>query len=199
MNNLQTLTTEIEISAYVHRTRMQLLAALRDGPATSTILARQLDVHPANLTRHIRTLKDAGLITLVEKRDTGRNLEKWYAASARAYEVTPDAAGLKAPHKIGIAFARSDLSEALSRLPDDDPGDVCTWVVETTIDTAQVVAFQTELTALADKFQAATTGSDARSFHLVLAMYPGDETDQSQSTERVTLKRTTRRKRKQAE
>jgi len=197
MNSIQTLTTEAEISAYVHRTRMQLLTALRDGPATSTMMARQLDVHPANLTRHIRTLKEAGLITLVEKRDTGRNLEKWYAASARTYEVAPDAEGLKAPHKIGIAFARSDLSEALARLPDEEPEDVCTWVVETSVDAAQVAAFQAELKTLAEKFQSATSDKDARPFHLVLAMYPGDESNEPRTPEHIRLKRTPGRKRKQ--
>ena len=68
----KTLTTEAEIAAYMNRTRMAILNALRDGAGTASQIAAKLGVHPANLTRHMRLLEEAGLIELVEKRDIGR-------------------------------------------------------------------------------------------------------------------------------
>ena len=111
-------TSEREIGAYMHRTRMSILAALGAGPATVSQIAARVGVHPANLTRHVRILEDADLIVLVEKRDTGRNLEKYYQAAAHSFDVAPDANALTAPHKIALAMARSELSAALARLPD---------------------------------------------------------------------------------
>ena len=101
----RTLSSSIEIAAYLHRTRMQMLSALRDGPATVSAIADRLGVHPANLTRHIRKFEKAGLVSLVEKRDTGRNLEKWYASTAQTFDVAPDVHTLKSPHKTALAFA----------------------------------------------------------------------------------------------
>ncbi len=86
----RTLSSEAEIAAYLHRTRMAILDVLRDGAATATQIAARLGVHPANLTRHIRVLEEAGLVVLVEKRDTGRNLEKYYAAIGWQLQVAPD-------------------------------------------------------------------------------------------------------------
>ena len=83
------LTTEKQITAYLHRTRMQIVAELQNGAATVTQIAKKLGVHPANLTRNFRILSEAGLIELVEKRDTGQNLEKWYATLADSFEIVP--------------------------------------------------------------------------------------------------------------
>ena len=58
-NEHRTLTSEREIAAYLHRTRIAILDALRSGPATASQIGDKLGVHPANLTRHIRTLVDA--------------------------------------------------------------------------------------------------------------------------------------------
>src|SRR5215471_2715194 len=134
----RTLRTEAEIAAYLHRSRMAILDVLRQGPATASQIAQRMGVHPANLTRHLRILERAGLIALVDKRDTGRNLEKYYAAVAVSFDVAPDAANLKAPHKIALAFARSDLSAALAQMPDDPSGIVKVHVLEASIAPAKV-------------------------------------------------------------
>jgi DNA-binding transcriptional ArsR family regulator len=169
----RTLTTEAEIAAYLHRSRMAILDALRNGPATASQIAQRIGVHPANLTRHLRILERGGLIVLVDKRDTGRNLEKYYAAVAASFDVGPNAARLKAPHKISLGFARSELSAALAQLPDDEPGGVVkVHVVEASIAPAKVAAFAEELTRLAERF-AAADGRGGMGCHLVLALYPG--------------------------
>lgn len=169
----RTLTTETEISAYLHRARMAILDALRDRPATATQIAAVLGVHPANLTRHIRVLEEAGLVALVEKRDTGRNLEKYYAATARRFRVAPETASLTAPHRIALTFARSELSAAMARLPDDTPGPVTALVVRATVAPGMAKAFADELAGLAERFSATDQG-DGQAFQLVMALYPGE-------------------------
>lgn len=169
----RTLVKQAEVEAYLHSTRMAILEALRDGPATSTHIAAKLQVHPANLTRHLRTLEEAGLIELVEKRDTGRNLEKFYEACATTFDVAPDADGLEAPHKIGIAFARSDLSAALAHLSDEDTRPVITLLSSARIAAADVSRFAAELQALVAAFTAAD-GKHGESYHLNVSLYPSD-------------------------
>lgn len=167
----RTLTSSDEIEAYLHRTRMAILGALRDGPATASQVAARLGVHPANLTRHFRTLEHAGLIQLVEKRDTGRNLEKYYAATAATFDVAPESNNLRSPHKTALAFARSDLSAALSGLPDEEPRTVVAAVVAARIASADATRFEASLAALVESFSAADT-ADGETYHLNLSLYP---------------------------
>lgn len=185
----KTLTSEVEIAAYVHRTRMRMLAVLRDGPATVSKIAERLGVHPANLTRHMRILEDAGLAKLIEKRDTGRNLEKWYAATATSFDVAPDAGALKAPHKIALAFARSDLSAALSRLGDDEARPVNVLVLKTRLSPDEIDALEAELAAIAGRYGAEDGEREGNPYHLMLAFYPGEEGALDEDAPPVRLKR----------
>jgi DNA-binding transcriptional ArsR family regulator len=189
----RTLSTEAEISAYLHRSRMAILDVLRDGPATATQIAARLGVHPANLTRHVRVLEEAGLVALVEKRDTGRNLEKYYAATARRFRVAPETANLTAPHKIALTFARSELSAALVRLPDETTGPVTALVLRASVAPGIAKAFAEELAALAERFSAADRG-DGQAYELVLALYPGDaDTNEERQSIRLVRGTETRR------
>ena len=185
----KSLTTEQEITAYIHRTRMQMLGVLKTKPATLTMIGRKLGVHPANLTRHIRILEKAGLVVLKEKRDTGRNLEKWYAATAASFDVAPEADELSAPHKVGLQFLRSDLSAALAQIPDENPGTVQTLVAEARLTKDQIAEFVSEITRLAKRFEAVNTKQEGRPYHLSLALYPVVEVEGSDSEERIVLRR----------
>lgn len=181
----RTLSTEAEISAYLHRSRMAILDVLRGGPATTTQIAAALGVHPANLTRHVRVLREAGLVALVEKRDTGRNLEKYYVATARRFRVAPETAHLTAPHKIALTFVRSELSAALARLPDETTGPVTALVVGASVAPGMARAFAEELAGLAERFSAADR-ADGQPCQLVLALYPGDvDTNDEQQSIRL--------------
>jgi DNA-binding transcriptional ArsR family regulator len=183
----RTLTTTAEIESYLHRTRMAILVALRGGPATVTQIAATLGVHPANLTRHIRSLEDAGLIALVEKRDTGRNLEKYYRAAATTFDVAPEAGDLAARHKIALAFVRSDISAALASLPDVEPRPVVAYVVSARVAPADLGLFQERLAALVEAFSAANSANadEGDTYHLNLSLYPGPEP--ADGVGRVTL------------
>jgi len=181
----KTLSSEREIGAYMHRTRMSILAALGAGPATVSQIAARVGVHPANLTRHVRILEDADLIVLVEKRDTGRNLEKYYQAAAHSFDVAPDANALTAPHKIALAMARSELSAALARLPDTSPGTVQVFSIGARLGRKRTRDFVRALAALAAEFEAASEEEGA-TFRMTLAMFPGEDST-LQNDARVVL------------
>jgi DNA-binding transcriptional ArsR family regulator len=171
---------------------MAILDVLRDGAATAAQIAARLGVHPANLTRHLRVLEKAGLVALVEKRDTGRNLEKYYAATAGRFVVAPDTANLNAPHKIALTFARSELSAALARLPDESAGPTVALVLGARISPHNAKAFAEEVARLGERF-AQVDRNDGDAYQLVLALYPGEGVtpDQKQSI-RLTREDSTR-------
>lgn len=168
----RTLTTDEQIRAYLHRTRMDILAALRNGPATLSQVADALGVHPANLTRHVRTLLAAGLVELDHTRDTGRNLEKYYRSVADTFDVAPEADGIAAPQKLALRFARSDLSAALAQLSDAIHQPVLALVAAARVPADEVPAFCRRLEQLAREFESKDSG-DGAAYHLNLSIYPG--------------------------
>jgi DNA-binding transcriptional ArsR family regulator len=168
----RTLTTKVELDAYLHRTRLAMLALMREQPRTVSQVAAGMGVHPANLARHMRRLEKAGLVSLVEKRDTGRNLEKYYATTAAAFDVALDASR-RAPHQTALQLARGELSAALARLPKRNPGPVRVHVLAARLAPERVTAFAGELAKLAERF-ASCDDAKAAPQHLVMALYPGD-------------------------
>src|SRR5215470_16254095 len=83
------ITTPKQQKAYFHPVRMKILNFLTRERLTVSQAAERLRVHPANITHHFRILKGAGLIRLVEKRDVGRVVEKYYEAVAVVFDVRP--------------------------------------------------------------------------------------------------------------
>ena len=176
------LTTDEEVSAFTHRTRMQMLEVLREGPATVTAIAQKLDVHPANLTRHMRILVAAGLARLIEKRDTGRNLEKWYEASATSFDVAPDSQNLKSKNKIALSFARSALSAALARLPDNDAAPVSVMSFKTVLTPEGIEKLAAVFAEIEKDYNNADEeGAAGEPMELMLAFFPADKSSESNS------------------
>lgn len=167
------LSNDTEIRAFMNRSRMDILAELCKGPATISQLGKKLGVHPANLTVHLRKLVNAGLAELVEKRDTGRNLEKYYEATAESFEVVPEMDFIKSPHKHALAFARSDISVALSRLPENDPRKIIVLLEEARISDRNIDRFQKKLSDLIKSFNESNE-KDGTAYHLNISMYPGE-------------------------
>ena len=67
--------------------RLHLLRLLMRGPATLTQLGAVMGHHPAWVRHHLLSLEHAGLVELVETRQTKNYVEKYYCATARAYAV----------------------------------------------------------------------------------------------------------------
>ena len=74
-------------AAMSHPTRVSLMGALLEGPASPRQLAIAIDEPLNNVTYHVRQLRDLGCIELdrTERRAGGRVLERFYRTSARSY------------------------------------------------------------------------------------------------------------------
>jgi len=168
---IQSLTTDEQIRAYVNPTRMTILALLAQEKASVSSVARQLGVHPANLTHHFKLLQKTGLIELVEKRETGKNLEKLYRA--RAYQFIVAASDQPADQKLlALSILRDNLNTALQTLTDPNDERAVLGVLKSVrLRPEDVETFGAKLLALADEFasQSAETGDV---YSLNVSMYP---------------------------
>lgn len=187
----QALAADAQIRAYVHPTRMTILALLAAEARTVTGVARELGVHPANLTHHFRLLEKAGLILLVEKRDTGKNLEKYYRAAAYHFTVSPAedqpsgqaalaltilrdnlTAAIQAMKAAGKNAAVAGKTSAASGAAPDEPN-VLALLASTRVLPEDLERFASRLEALREEFSAlnADTGE---LYTLNMSLYPGD-------------------------
>jgi DNA-binding transcriptional ArsR family regulator len=118
-----TLEEDYQIRAFVHPTRMVILEILASDKDSVSGLARKLNTHPANLTHHVKLLEKTGLIKLVEKRETGKNLEKLYRATAYHYSVAPTQSKPQAKGTLALGILRDNLTNAIryqQSLQEDD-------------------------------------------------------------------------------
>jgi DNA-binding transcriptional ArsR family regulator len=168
---VQTLTSTEQIRAYVNPTRMTILALLAQEKRSVSGVARQLGVHPANLTHHFKLLEKTRLIELVEKRETGKNLEKYYRA--RAYQYIVSASDQPSDQKLlALSILRDNLNAALQALTDpNDERTVLGVLKSVRLRPEDVEIFGAKLLALTDEFanHAAETGDV---YSLNVSMYP---------------------------
>lgn len=168
---VQILTSDEQIRAYANPTRMTILSLLAQEKASVSGIARQLGVHPANLTHHFKLLEQVGLIELVEKRDTGKNLEKYYRA--KAYTYTVQASNRPVDQKLlALSILRDNLTGALQTLTSaEDERDVLGVLKSVRLQPDDVPRFGQKLLDLAEEFanHAATTGTV---YSLNLSLYP---------------------------
>ena len=118
------LSTDSQIKAYVHPTRIAILRMLADRKRTVSSVAKELGVHPANITHHFKLLEKVGLIKLVEKRDIGKNIEKYYRSIAHNFVVTVGKSTKSNKQALELAILRNSLSTAISTVKRNDKHEV---------------------------------------------------------------------------
>ena len=167
----QSLTSDEQIRAYIHPTRMTILALLAQEKASVSGVARQLGVHPANLTHHFKLLEKTGLIELVEKRETGKNLEKYYRA--KAYQFIVNASDRPTDKKLlALSILRDNLTAALQTLANPaDERPVLSVLKCVRLHPADVEKFGEKLLALSEEF-AAHAAETGIVYSLNASLYP---------------------------
>lgn len=165
------LTTNEQIRAYVNPTRMTILALLAQEKQSVSGVARQLNVHPANLTHHFKLMEKLELIKLVEKRETGKNLEKFYRAVAYTFSINP---GVEAANKkmLALSILRDSLNTALhilKNLPDDQ--DVLGVLKTVRLSPDNIVKFEQKMLELANEFGESSSETGAV-YSLNASLYP---------------------------
>lgn len=87
MDDLRHIDHVDQLKALANDDRRAILRVLMARPATLTQLGERFGKHPAWIRHHVMALERAGLASLVESRATKGYVEKFYAATARAYAV----------------------------------------------------------------------------------------------------------------
>ena len=72
------------VKALAHPLRVQILTTLEDRIASPSDLAAELDAPLGNVSYHVRTLADLGLVKLVKRRTRRGAVEHYYQARGRA-------------------------------------------------------------------------------------------------------------------
>ncbi len=98
------IITERQTKAYLHPIRMKIMGNISKKAMTISQVAKEIGVHPANITHHFKILLNAKLIKLVEERDIGRNIEKYYLAIASHFDILPPEGTISDGNKTVLAF-----------------------------------------------------------------------------------------------
>ena len=98
--------------------RSQLLAELREAPASAASLAARIGLGRQKVNYHLRTLEEHGLVELAEVRRRGGISERVLRATAASYVVSPAAiAGDGArPERIADQLSADDLIALAGRV-----------------------------------------------------------------------------------
>src|SRR3954463_13611833 len=72
------------VKALAHPLRVQILSTLEDRVASPSDLASELNAPLGNVSYHVRTLADLGLVKLVKRRTRRGAVEHYYQARGRA-------------------------------------------------------------------------------------------------------------------
>ena len=180
------LADDARIRGYVHPVRMAILGMLAAEKRTVTGVARQLRVHPANITHHFKRLERLGLIRLVEKRDTGRNLEKYYASVARTFVVRSRARSARSKQALALSILRDNLSAAIDGIRPGAEG-VLALLASARLRERDLGRFSKRLLALIAEFRRADSAS-GRSYSLNTSLYPDDANALRPESARVEIR-----------
>jgi DNA-binding transcriptional ArsR family regulator len=164
-----------QIKAYVHPTRIAILRMLATKKRTVSSVAKELRVHPANITHHFKLLERVGLIRLVEKRDIGKNIEKYYRSVARNFVVNADRTGRSSKQALELAILRNHLSTAISTVKTDDEHKVVAVIRIARITPRDVKVLQSKIMKLIQEF-AQFDSAKGKAYTLNISAYP-NETD----------------------
>jgi hypothetical protein len=118
-------------------------------------------------------LEQAGLIELVEKRDTGRNLEKYYRSIARSFDVRLASEKIGDRRATALAILRDNLSTAIATASGEGSGGAVGLLGAARIDAARIPQLQERLVALIEEF-GRIDDADGAPYCLSLALYPGE-------------------------
>ena len=176
---IKILSTEQQIKAYVHPVRMSIIDLLAEEKQTISDVAKKFDVHPATITHHFKLLKRIGLIILVEKRDTGRNIEKYYRAAAFNFEVKLRKDKPVNKKALGLSILRNSLSTAIKEVKSKEDKAVIALMERARIKSKDVPKFQKKLMSLIKEFRSFDSGS-GEAYTLSIGVYPDYTSGNSQ-------------------
>ena len=170
---LSVLAKSSQIKAYVHPTRISILRMLAVKKRTVSNVAKELGVHPANITHHFKLLEKVGLIRLVETRDIGKNIEKYYRSIARNFVVSFDKSGKISRKAFELSILRNDLSTAINTVKRDDKHQVIAVIKIARILSRDVKPLQRKIMKLIKEF-AQYDSAKGKAYTINISVYPNE-------------------------
>jgi len=110
-----------QLAAVADPRRLGILRLLMLRPATLTQIGQRIGKHPAWVRHHMQVLVRAGLVELVEERVVGNYTEKYYAATAGAFDAhllvvpesdMPETLVMLGSHDLGLDLLAQDTHAA---------------------------------------------------------------------------------------
>jgi DNA-binding transcriptional ArsR family regulator len=101
------------VKALAHPLRVQILTALEERVASPSDLAEELGAPLGNVSYHVRTLADLGLLKLVRRRTRRGAVEHYYQARGRA--TVSDRAWSQVPSVVRKSMVGVALEQALEQ------------------------------------------------------------------------------------
>jgi DNA-binding transcriptional ArsR family regulator len=176
------LTEDSQIRAYIHPTRMAILELLAREKMSVSGAARIFGVHPANITHHFRLLEKVGLIKLVEKRETGRNMEKLYRAIALRFTVNMSGESIVNKQALALTILQDNLAAAIRSLGSQSENQTVFGVLHNLyLRPEDVTKFQQRLAKLLEEF-GSRRPKDGTAYTVNLSFYP-EQTHQDSKQE----------------
>lgn len=168
------LSDDKRIRAYAHPTRMTILERLGREKQSVSGIARVLGVHPANLTHHFKLLEKAGLIRLVERRDTGKNVEKMYRAAARHFTVNLAGESLDEKKLLALSLVHDNLTAAIQSLKGQDEGKAVFALLKNfRLRPEDIPGFQRKIIRLLEEYEKKRP-PDGEAYTVNFSFYPGE-------------------------
>jgi DNA-binding transcriptional ArsR family regulator len=101
------------VKALAHPLRVQILTILEDRVASPSDLAEEIGAPLGNVSYHVRTLADLGLLKLVRRRSRRGAVEHYYQARGRA--TVSDKAWSQVPNVVRRSMAGVALEQAIEQ------------------------------------------------------------------------------------
>lgn len=168
--------------------RLAILRRLMQSPCTITQIGRGLSEEPAKVRYHVKELERLGLVQLVEKREKGGALEKYYEAVARSFLLNLTILSADAHEGDLNTMAIRVMQDLMAELGCDlrqrssSPSFPRGWPVFHTanslnLGTADADAFALELRELVERYKSRDQSPDTAPYGMVTLLYrPPQET-----------------------
>ena len=133
------------LRAIADETRAQILRILEDGPASAKELSSIMEMSHGKIGHHLRVLKDAGFIAIVDERPVRAVVERFYGLT---YERLQLGEG-------GADRLRFALAQAAREAAEDQPLDPPAILLTSRLSSAAAEDFHRRLIDLAEEFASA--------------------------------------------
>ncbi len=111
IDDVMRVSTPEQYAALGHPTRLRLLFALGQQPATVSGLAAALHTNKGNVAHHVKVLCDAGLVRPAHERRVRGGTERYFVRSARRFDFAGEGAAAQ------TALAMQAVGEEMAAAP----------------------------------------------------------------------------------